>query len=270
MVILAQTGLTDGQVFWLALTGALLPTLGWLWFFHSRDRYDREPKRLVAKLFLVGAFPVAIVAGLVNSVLAGLVGFALTVVVVAPIGEETFKYLGARRGAGRHLAFDEPVDGMVYGASVGLGFAAIESVNYLMAAYLGTEMFPGVPAQCAGLGCFAVLVVLRGFGTALLHALCSAIAGYFLARRILEGAPRRVAVGGVALAALFHGLWNAAGLLLGFLALAAAAAVFARLLRSALARSPFHGRQLLPRAPAAWFPTVPPPPPAAPPAPPAR
>lgn len=260
MPLLAQTGLTDGQVFWLALAGALLPALGWLWFFYTRDRYDREPKRLLAKLFLIGAFPVAIVAGIVNATLAGIVGFALTAVVVAPIGEETVKYLGARRGAGRHLAFDEPVDGMIYGTSVGLGFAAIESIDYLMAAYLGTEIFPGVPAECAGLGCFAALVVVRGFGTALLHAVCSGIAGYFLARRVLEGAPRRVAVGGVALAALFHALWNATGLLLGFLALAAAAAVFTRLLRSALARSPFHGRQLLPHAPDAWFPTVPPPP----------
>lgn len=264
MTVLAQTSLSDGQVFWLALAGALLPSLGWLWFFYTRDRYDREPKRLLVKLFLIGAFPVAIVAGLVNSLLAGLVGIAVTAVVVAPIGEETVKYLGARRGAGRHLAFDEPVDGMVYGTSVGLGFAAAESVDYLTAAYLGTEMFPGVAAECAGLGCFAVLMVVRGLGTALLHALCSGIAGYFLARRILEAAPRRTAIGGVALAALFHALWNATGLLLGFLALAAAAVVFTRLLRRALARSPFHGRALLPHAPDTWFPTVPPAPPAPP------
>lgn len=257
--ISAMDTLSDGQVFALALAGSLVPALGWLWFFYTRDRYDREPKRLVAKLFLIGALPVGIVAGLVNVAFAGLVGVAATAVLVAPIGEETLKYLGARRGGGRHLAFDEPVDGMVYGASVGLGFAAIESIDYLTAAYTGGELW-GEPVGCAGLSCFAVVAVLRGLGSALVHALCSAIAGYFLARRILEGAPRRTAVGGVALAALFHGLWNGTGLVAGFVVLAVAAVVFTRLLRRALARSPHHGRQLLPHAPQRWFPVVPPPP----------
>jgi protease PrsW len=250
--------LSDGQIFALALAGSLLPVLGWLWFFYTRDRYDREPKRLIVKLFLIGAVPVGLVAGAVNVAFADMVGLAATAVIVAPVGEETFKYLGARWGAGRHLAFDEPVDGMVYGASVGLGFAAIESVDYLTAAYTGGELW-GEPFGCAGLGCFALVAVLRGVGSALVHALCSAIAGYSLSRRILEGAPRRAAVGGVALAALFHGLWNGTSLIVGFGVLAVAAVVFTRRLRRALARSPHHGRQLLPHAPDRWFPTVPPP-----------
>ncbi|MEX0657957.1 MAG: PrsW family glutamic-type intramembrane protease, partial [Egibacteraceae bacterium] len=153
--------LSDGQVFALALAGSLVPTLAWLWFFYSRDRYDREPKRLVAKLFLIGALPVGILAGITNVAFAGVVGIGVTAVVVAPLGEETLKYLGARRGAGRHLAFDEPVDGMVYGASVGLGFAAAESIDYLTVAYTGGELW-GEPFGCAGLGCFATVAVLRG------------------------------------------------------------------------------------------------------------
>jgi len=261
VAVLGQAGLTDGQLFWLALAGSLFPALGWLWFFYTRDRYDREPKRLVAKLFLIGAFPVAIVAGLVNVTFAGVLGIALTAVVVAPVGEEAFKYLGARVGAGRHLAFDEPVDGMVYGCSVGLGFAAVESIDYLTAAYIGTDLWTGEPLGCAGFGCFAAVAVLRGVGSALVHALCSGIAGYFLARRVLDGAPRIVGVAGVGLAALFHAAWNGTGIVAGFLALAVAGVVFARLLRRALARSPFHGRQLLPHAPERWFPLVPPAPP---------
>lgn len=258
--IRALNTLSDGQVFALALTGSLVPALGWLWFFYTRDRYDREPKRLIAKLFLIGAIPVGLLAGITNVALAGVVGVALTAVLVAPVGEETLKYLGARVGAGRHLAFDEPVDGMVYGASVGLGFAAAESVDYLTVAYTGGELW-GEPIGCAGLGCFAAVAVVRGLGSALVHALCSAIAGYSLSRRILEGAPRRTAVGGVALAALFHALWNGTNLLVGFGVLAVAAVVFTRRLRRALARSPHHGRQLLPHAPDTWFPAVPPPPP---------
>lgn len=250
--------MNDRQLFLLALAGALIPALGWLVFFYTRDAYDREPKRLIFKLFLIGAIPVAILAGIVNSILATVVGVLWTAVVVAPIGEETLKYLGTRRGSRRHIAFDEPVDGMVYGATVGLGFATAETVDYLTAAYLGTDLWSGAATECEGLSCFALVMVIRGLGSALVHALGSGIAGYFLARRILEGAPRSTAVGGVALAALFHALWNGTGLLLGFLFLGVAGLVFRRLLRAALARSPHHGRQIFPGAPDTWFPQVPP------------
>lgn len=260
LAVQEQVGLGDGAVFLLALVGSLVPCLLWLWFFYTRDRYDREPKRLILRLFLIGAFPVAILAGIVNSLLALVVGIAVTAVVVAPIGEEVLKYLGTRRGSQRHPAFDEPVDGMVYGSSVGLGFATAETVDYLVAAYAGTDLWTDAETGCAGLACFAVVAVVRGLGSALVHALCAGIAGYFLAGRILDGAPRATAVRGVALAALFHAVWNATGLLLGFLGLGVAALVYARLLRRALARSPHHGRQLLPHAPTGWFPQVPPPP----------
>lgn len=237
--------LSGTQLFLLALAGALLPALGWLWFFYTRDRYDREPKRLVAKLFFIGAFPVAILAGIVNTAFAAGFGFLLTAVVVAPLGEETLKYLGTRRGSRKHIAFDEPVDGMVYGASVGLGFAAAETVDYLVAAYMGVDLWTGqADALCSGLECFAVVAAIRGLGSALVHALASGIAGYYLARRVLDGRPRRTAVGGVLLAALFHAIWNATGLILGFVGLFVAWRVFRKLLRKALARSPHHGPQL--------------------------
>jgi protease PrsW len=257
----AEPALSDLQIFFLALAGALIPALLWLWFFYTRDRYDREPKRLVFKLFLIGAFPVAILAGIVNTLFAVTAGLLFTAVVVAPLGEETLKYLGTKRGSRRHIAFDEPVDGMVYGSSVGLGFAAAETVDYLVAAYSGVDLWTGeADAMCQGLECFVIVAVIRGLGSALVHALCSGIAGYFLARRVLEGAPRSAAVGGVLLAALFHALWNGTGLLLGFVFLGVAGIVFRTLLRRALARSPHHGRQIFPHAPATWFPQVPPPP----------
>jgi protease PrsW len=263
VLVVAQStadALSDGQVFALALAGALIPTLLWLWFFYTRDRYDREPKRLILKLFLVGALPVAILAGIINSLFAVVVGIGLTAVVVAPLGEEVLKYLGASRTTRKHPAFDEPVDGMIYGTTVGLGFAAAETVDYLVAAYTGTDLWTGMATDCEGFSCFAVVAVLRGVGSALVHALCSGIAGYFLARRVLEGGSRSSAIGGIAIAVVFHALWNGTGILLGFAFLAVAGVIYARLLRAALARSPFHGRQLLPHAPDTWFPQVPPPP----------
>jgi protease PrsW len=261
-MVLAQTGLTQSQLFWFALAGALGPCLAWLAFFYSKDRYDPEPKWLIAKLFLIGAFPVAILAGVINaSVFAVVPSLFFVAVIVAPLNEEAVKYLGTSVGSRRKKAFDEPVDGMIYGTSVGLGFAAAETVDYLIVAYTGEPLWGGdAEAACAGLACFAFVAVIRGVGTALVHALCSGIAGYFLARRVLDAAPRSTAVAGILLASLFHALWNGTGLLLGFLVLGVAAVVYARLMARALHRSPHHGRQMFPHAPDAWFTQVPPPP----------
>ncbi len=38
----------------LLLLAAYVPSLAWLWFFHSRDRYQREPRQLLLNLFLLG------------------------------------------------------------------------------------------------------------------------------------------------------------------------------------------------------------------------
>ena len=241
--------ISSAELFALSLAGALIPCLLWLWFFYRRDRHDREPKPLILKLFLIGAFPVALAAGFVNAAFAGVVSLGLVAVVVAPLGEETFKYLGAKRGTRKTPAFEEPVDGMVYGVTVGLGFAAAETVDYLIAAYTGVDLWTGeADALCHGFECFAIVAVVRGIGSALVHALCSGIAGYYLSRRVLDQRGRMTAVGGVLLAAAFHGLWNATGLGAGVLVLIVAALVFRRLLRKALARSPHIGHVLLPGA----------------------
>lgn len=233
--------------FWLALAGALIPCLLWLRFFYRRDRYDPEPPGLILKLFLIGALPVAFIAGFANSVVfaaltggdvagpRGVAAFGLLAVVIAPITEETLKYLGASAGARRHPAFDEPVDGMVYGVTVGLGFAAAETLDYLASALQTLTPFgTPVPACTGALQCFVLTALLRGFGSALLHASASAVAGYGLTRRVIDGAPRASAVGWVIAAMVLHGLWNA----VGFLSLPVTLVLFWVLWRRALRRSP--------------------------------
>ena len=59
---------------------------------------------------------------------------------VKPIPEETFKYLVLTRYSARHRAFDEPMDGIVYGAVASLGFAALENLLYVGSGDLGTAV----------------------------------------------------------------------------------------------------------------------------------
>jgi RsiW-degrading membrane proteinase PrsW (M82 family) len=64
-------------------------------------------------------------------------------------------------------------NGLVYGAAVGLGFAAVENVLY------------GANAIAVGLDVFAGTAVLRALTSTLLHASASAIAGFGISRQIV-------------------------------------------------------------------------------------
>ncbi len=240
--------------FVLALIGALLPCLLWLWFFYSRDRYDPEPKPLILRLFLIGAFPVGFVAGVLNTIVlvlltggnlsgaAGAAAFTVLAVVVAPITEELTKYAGASLGAGRHPAFNEPVDGIIYGTTVGLGFAAAETTDYLTGAIMGVGPLGTPIGFCeAGFECFTTVALLRGFGSALLHATASGIACYGMSRR-KEGAGAASALGWIAVAMVVHSLWNLAS----FLTIIIPIVIYTVLVRRQLARSPFIAGTVLP------------------------
>lgn len=242
------------SVFLLALAGAVIPCLLWLWFFYSRDKYDPEPIGLIVRLFLIGALPVAFIAGVVNTIVlvvitggdlsssATSLAFPLLAIAVAPFTEEGLKYLGTNLGSRRHPAFNEPLDGIIYGTTVGLGFAAAETTDYLIGAYMGVGPL-GLPIDfcAAGLECFTYTVFLRGLGSALLHATAGGIAGYAMSRR-KEGAGLSTAIGWLAVAAGVHALWNA----LSFLVIVIPLVVYGRLVKRTLARSPFLARVLVP------------------------
>ena len=242
-------------MFAIALLGAVLPCLGWLVFFYTRDKHEPEPKGLIARLFLIGALPVAVIAGILNTVVflvltgGDLTGptaqarFVLLAVVVAPITEETLKYLGTSIGARRNAAFNEPMDGIVYGTTVGLGFAAVETIDYLINAYRGFGPLGTPIGFCeAGAECFLITAFLRGVGSALLHATASGIAGYGLSRVVIDKRGRASAIGWVVVAMICHALWNS----LAFLSIIVPIGIYAVLVRRSLRRSPFMARALQP------------------------
>ena len=67
------------------------------------------------------------------------------------------KFLALRFVPYRRRAFDDPFDGIVYAVMVGMGFATLENIGYVMQHGLGTgimRMFLSVPAHAT----FAVLM----------------------------------------------------------------------------------------------------------------
>src|SRR3990170_2301102 len=101
---------------------ALAPIVFLAWFIYTRDRYEREPRRLIVKTFFLGAILVlpVILAELFGSFFIPpsndpLVLFLHFLVVVAFV-EESSKYLAVRLSVYGSREFNEPMDGLVYGA----------------------------------------------------------------------------------------------------------------------------------------------------------
>jgi len=194
----------------LALLAGVGPTVLYVSALYWVDRYEKEPKRLLAATFLWGAIPALLLAvgvRLLFRLPPSLLGPGAVEAVgagpMAPLAEEMLKggavlfiYLRYRR------EFDGGLDGVVYGGMVGFGFAMTGNT----VSYLGAFLLHG----WAGLG---TPVFLQGLLYGLDHALYTAVfgAGLGLARTMRVGRPRWAAgLGGFLLAALIHGLHNAA------------------------------------------------------------
>jgi protease PrsW len=116
---------------------AIAPTLLVLWTVASMDN-RREPTRVVLGAFLLGAGSAFLlsyvripVPGI--SILTNWPSFQTylhaTFEIAAP--EETVKLIVLVFYCSRYIAYDHPMEGVVYGAAVGLGFAAYENLFYL-------------------------------------------------------------------------------------------------------------------------------------------
>ena len=192
----------------LALLAGLGPTLIYVLGLYWVDRYEQEPKGLLAAAFFWGAIPAvltAVVVRLVFRLPPSLLGpeavEAVGAGVVAPLLEELLKVGAVLFIYLRHRKeFDGVVDGIVYGAMVGFGFAMMGNTI----SYLGAFLLHG----WSGLG---ARVFTQGLVYGLNHALYTAVfgAGLGFARTMRAGRPRWApALGGFLLAVLAHALHN--------------------------------------------------------------
>lgn len=163
----------------LSILAASVPTLAYVLLIYWVDRYEKEPLWLLISTFLWGAIPSIGVAFVVNSVLSVpfyvLVGGnnadALAASLIAPPVEETVKGL-ALLGIffmWRH-EIDSILDGIIYGAMVGMGFAMVENVYYFMGQY-----------QAGGFEAWGANIFFRGIVFGLNHALFSSMTGLGIA-----------------------------------------------------------------------------------------
>ncbi|NUM53649.1 MAG: PrsW family intramembrane metalloprotease [Candidatus Hydrogenedentes bacterium] len=180
----------------ITLALALVPSWLLVRYFHDRDYYP-EPPRVIWTTFALGALTVIPVLLFVFPMMKLLpqpeshVGFAFQFAFLyAAIPEEFFKLMVLLGYSLRRRDFDEPMDGLVYGAVASQGFAALENVMYSFAG--------GVS-----------IAVARAFTAVPAHACMGIIMGYFVGRARFEP-ERRTAliVTGYLAATLVHGIYD--------------------------------------------------------------
>lgn len=124
----------------IIFAAALLPAL-LLWQYVWRQDPQPEPTKWLRKAVLYGVsicFPVAILEGVIMHIFGSeattLFGTTMEAFFVAALPEESFKLLALWLLLRRNPFFDEHYDGIVYAVCVGLGFAAVENVFYVIGA----------------------------------------------------------------------------------------------------------------------------------------
>jgi RsiW-degrading membrane proteinase PrsW (M82 family) len=166
----------------LTVIVAAAPSLFLLTFFYLKDRYEREPLLQILMAFGLGLYSMIAAQGMATTAegwvsaewlaTGGEAARLFDAFVLSGAIEEFAKWVVLILAIYHWDEFDEPLDGVVYGVAVALGFATLE--NFLFVLRLGL----GVAWQRA---LFAVPV----------HALCGATMGYYAGRAKLPDAAQR-------------------------------------------------------------------------------
>jgi RsiW-degrading membrane proteinase PrsW (M82 family) len=149
------------------ISAALVPSFLLLGFFRGRDLYP-EPARALWATFILGAlsiFPVLILdwplAQIVKLFHGPLAHGLAEAFFNAALPEELLKFAIVVLFCSRLKAFNEPMDGIVYGAVASLGFASLENIGYVAENGMG-------------------VAVCRAFTSVPGHAFMGAVMGYFV------------------------------------------------------------------------------------------
>jgi protease PrsW len=217
LILAAVTSSTGVMGFLIGACLALLPLPVLIAAFRWLDRYEPEPRGLLAFAFFWGATVAALVSALLNTASALAVastsgsdqGVAATAVLVAPWVEE------AAKGAAvlavfvfRRREFDGVVDGIVLAGLVGVGFAFTEDILYFGRAFLAGSAELGFSGGFFAAG---MTFLIRGVLAPFAHPLFTIMTGIGLgvAARTNSRLLRWVApVAGYLMAVFLHAAWN--------------------------------------------------------------
>lgn len=181
----------------ILLLAAIAPSAALMYYFYMKDKYEKEPRRLLVKAFLLGAIsviPVLMVEMSLNVFDRGdesLIAAGYTAFIVAGLVEETFKFMMFYFLIWRHNEFDEMYDGIVYSVFVSLGFATVENIGYVLSTGFSVALLRSVTAVPA-------------------HAMFGVAMGYYLgiAKFVRQPYKSRYFLRGLIVPVILHGIYD--------------------------------------------------------------
>ena len=167
-----------------------------IWVYYQ-DKYEKEPVKLMIRAFFYGCL--STIPPMIFQVLFSsfenpdsLFLTAIFTFGVVAFSEETSKFFFLRRYIYPNPEFDEPVDGVIYGTMIGMGFATTENILYVLGESGGFSTAIG-----------------RAFTAVPAHAIFAIFMGAYMGIAKFN-APSRYyyMLKGWLLAILFHGLYD--------------------------------------------------------------
>lgn len=180
----------------ILLALAILPVVVLMIYIYRQDKYQKEPIKSLIKAFVGGIIAIPLDILIVSLIDRFLGNTALSQTVFyssflqAGIPEELSKFLIFMIFIWRDKNFDEYFDGIIYATFIGLGFACLENIDYVLEYGFGT-------------GVVRALISVPG------HFLFGVVMGYFLSLAKFHPEKRSTYLGsGLLLAMVAHGLFD--------------------------------------------------------------
>ena len=120
---------------------AIAPVATIILWIYLKDKYDKEPIRVLSKFFILGIL-VSILAIYAEEILiktnifTGKINIFYMSFIVAGVVEEGLKELVLIPNLLKEKSFNERLDGIIYSVFLPLGFATIENIIYILLTYI--------------------------------------------------------------------------------------------------------------------------------------
>lgn len=176
---------------------AVAPAIIIIAYIYFKDKFEKEPWKLLLKNFILGA-TVSVILTLLLSYFIGSVfsefdelsifDMFLKAFFTVALVEEFSKYIIVWF-AQKNKEFNEPFDGIVYAVMVSMGFATLENVLYVYSYGFETG-------------------ILRAFTAVPAHATFAILMGYFMGKAKFSNNRLLLNTTGLLVAIVFHGAYD--------------------------------------------------------------
>ena len=174
------------------------PVFAILLYIYVQDKYEKEPRGLLIRSFLLGA----IVSIMIVFILYLFTGHFIPITdkfsiwqqfiqafIVVALSEEFSKYVIVKYYAQSKKAFNEPYDGIIYAVMVSMGFACTENIMYVLEGGYQTAL-------------------VRAFTAVPAHATFGILMGFFMGKAKFSKNRFILNLIGLVLAVVFHGAYD--------------------------------------------------------------